>query len=213
MPLDDTTLREYALGTLDSSRVQEVEHELAHSQQARAELRAIEESLGHLAHSTGPITPSEQVKTSLFASMNQSKPFAGFVGRLATFFDLGRERARELLDTIALALEGPWEGFPLPGTSLLHLEGGPQVAAAENCGLVRLEPSAVFPEHKHLGDEWALVLQGAAIDIIGDLTGEVSRPGDVMHRAPGTRHSFRSIDQEALVFSVVLYDGFEIVAS
>ena len=213
MPLDETTLIEYALGTLDASMVEEVERELASSPQTQAELRALENTLGSVALTPDPIAPSTRVKADLFASIEQSNPFSGFVDRLATFFDLSRERARELLDTIPLAPEGPWEGFPLPGTSLLHLEGGPLVASAENCGLVRLEPGAVFPNHKHLGDEWALVLQGAAIDISGEQTGQVSRAGDVMHRAPGTQHSFQVVGDEPLVFATILYGGFEIVSS
>ena len=207
MPLDKITLIEYSLGILDDRLRQDVERELATSPTTQAALQAIEASLGSVAEAEEPLRPNERVRATLLASIDTTSPLAGFVDRLATFFDVGTERAREFLDSIAHISEDPWQASGLPGISLLHSQGGPTVATAENCGLVHLEPGTTFPEHQHLGEEWALVLQGRCIEH----TGIISRPGDLVHKSTGSRHSFRVLDDEPFVFAVVLYGGFQIV--
>ncbi len=209
MRLDETTLIEYSLGILDDGLRQDVERELATSPTMQAELRAIVLSLSGVAEVEEPLRPDERVRAALLASLESTSPFAGFVDRLATFFDVGTDRAREFLDSIAHVSQDPWQASGLPGISLLHLQGGPNVATADNCGLVYLEPGTTFPEHQHLGEEWALVLQGQCIEH----TGIISRPGDLVHKSTGSKHSFRVLDDEPFVFAVVLYGGFQIVTS
>jgi putative transcriptional regulator len=82
----------------------------------------------------------------------------------------------------------------------LHFEGGARVASAD-CGVVRIEPGVRFVEHTHEGDEWSLVLAGSAEE---EGTGAAWLPGDLVHRAAGSRHAFRVTSAEPLVFAVVL---------
>ncbi len=95
------------------------------------------------------------------------------------------------------------------GISLLHLQGGPKVATADNCGLLHPEPGTRFPEHEHLGEKWALFLKDPCIEH----TGIIGRTGDLVHKSTGSKHFFRVLDYEPFVFAVVLYDGFKIAAS
>ena len=78
-----------------------------------------------------------------------------------------------------------WEFEAVPGIETLWVEGGPAVA---NCirGFVRMAPGAEFPHHRHVGDETALVLEGAVIDS----TGNVYLPGDVVHMPAGSEHGY-----------------------
>lgn len=207
MPLDETILIDFSLGLLDPAERQDVERELAASPALQAELRAIEETLTDVALSVESVRPSADVKTRLFASFQAQTRFAGFVDRVAEFFDLGAQRARELLDSISALPNPPWEASPVPGTSLLHFDGGPRVAEAVNCGLVHIAPGGGFPKHRHIGDEWALILQGSSQED----SGAVSQPGDLLHKEADSEHAFRVISDEPLVFAVVLYGGIQIV--
>jgi putative transcriptional regulator len=95
--------------------------------------------------------------------------------------------------------------MPVASVRLLHLAGGPRVASAD-CGLVRIEPGARFPRHRHLGDEWSLVLAGEA----EEGTGARWAPGDLVHRPADSAHAFRVVSAEPLVFAVVLQGGLEL---
>jgi putative transcriptional regulator len=107
-----------------------------------------------------------------------------------------------MLDALGAVSEEPWEDAGMAGVRLLHLDGGPKVATAD-CGLVHVEPGRAFPPHRHLGDEWVLVLQGQAQED----SGRQFLPGDLIHKAPGTVHSFRILGKEPFAFAVVLFEG------
>lgn len=207
MPLDEAILVDFLLGLLDPDKRQEVERKLAASPALRAELRAIEATLTGVALSVEPVRPHQAVKTRLFASLRPQSPFIGFVDRLAEFFDLGGGRAQELLDAISAVPNSPWEASPVPGVSLLHLDGGPRVAEAVNCGLVHIASGGGFPKHTHIGDEWALILQGSCQED----NGHVSQPGDLLHKEAGSAHAFRVTSDEPFVFAVISYGGIQIV--
>jgi anti-sigma factor ChrR (cupin superfamily) len=70
-----------------------------------------------------------------------------------------------------------------------------------------MAPGLVFPRHRHLGDEWAWVLQGRAQDDSGQMT----KPGDIVYKPKGSTHSFCVLDGAPFVFMIVLYGGLEIV--
>lgn len=209
MPLDETTLIDFALGHLDATERQAIEHELASSPELQAELQTIEETFTSVALSVEPVRPSQHLRTRLLASLQPQTRFAGFAERVAQLFDLSLERIQELLQAIPMAPATPWAVGPIPGVSLFHFEGGPGVAATENCGLVHMEPGSIFPPHRHVGDEWALVLQGRCQEHSGKIFGL----GDLIHKEAGSEHSFRVLGDEPFVFAVVLYGGLQILPS
>jgi putative transcriptional regulator len=140
----------------------------------------------------------------LLDSIGDEDPFAGFLERLSDYFDLPAHRVREILGALSQLDEDAWE-TDRPGTRLHHFDGGPRVSEAD-CGLVRMEPGARYPAHRHLGAEWAFVLRGRAEE---DETGAVWEPGDLVHRAADSVHAFRVLGDEPFVFAIVLHDGIE----
>jgi len=153
------------------------------------------------------VEPRAELRAAVLGSISSASRLAGYLDRLATFFDLPHERSDELLREAAGPAEGAaWEAIPVPNVRLFHLTGGPRVAAAD-CGLVHLEPGARFPAHRHLGDEWSLVLSGEAEE---EETGERWSPGDLVHRPEGSAHAFRVVSREPFVFAVVLHGGIEL---
>ena len=55
--------------------------------------------------------------------------------------------------------------------------------------LVRYEPGAVIPRHRHLGDEQIYVIEGSVSDDTG-----TCEAGDFARRPPGCVHTVRSAD-------------------
>jgi quercetin dioxygenase-like cupin family protein len=207
MPKADTNLIEYVLGLLERNSYAEVEREISAAAETLEELRAIGEALSSVALAEEPVSPRNRVRDLLLTSLESHARFEGFVERLTAFLDLGADRVRELLDTVAKVEQDPWQQSPLPGARFFDFDGGPRVAAAR-CGLVHLEPGLIFPRHRHLGDEWAWMLQGHTQDD----SGQIATSGDIVYKPKGSTHSFRVLDGEPLVFVIVLYGGFEIVA-
>jgi putative transcriptional regulator len=151
-----------------------------------------------------PVAPSADRRAELLATLSPATRLEGFVARLAVFLDLPPERARELVRSIPD--ETGWVVDRVGGVRLLHFAGGPRHATSD-CGLVHVAPGTRFPRHVHLGDEWSLVLAGAAEE---EATGTVWSPGDVVRCPPGSAHAFRAIGAEPFVFAVVLTNGIRI---
>jgi putative transcriptional regulator len=149
------------------------------------------------------VAPSERLRSAVLGSIASASRLAGFGDRLATFFDLAPARAGELLREAAGEAAG-WETLT-PGARLFHLAGGPRVVGAD-CGLVRIEPGVRFPQHRHLGDEWSLILAGEAEE---EGSGARWAPGDLVLRSAESVHAFRAVGSEPLVFAVVLQGGLE----
>jgi anti-sigma factor ChrR (cupin superfamily) len=72
--------------------------------------------------------------------------------------------------------------------------------------LVRYEPGAVIPRHRHLGDEQIFVLEGSVSDDTGTCTA-----GNYARRPPGCVHTVSSRDG-ALVLAVIAGGGTEPLA-
>lgn len=158
---------------------------------AGAETASLMRVVGQVAQ---PLAAPQPLRSRILASA--AGRFEGFAVRVAALFDLSVEQAREQLARIPAS--DVWTGTPLPGLRLLHLRGGPRVAAAD-CGFVRLDPGTTFPHHAHDGEEWALVLSGRS----EDSTGPVALPGDLIHFGAGASHSFRAAGPDPLLFAVV----------
>lgn len=160
-----------------------------------------------------PVPPSDGLRARVLGTATGRGALASYARRFAEMFDLPMARAHELLGFAPHAHEAPWEPAPLTrtrtaeGTRLLHFAGGPRVANAD-CGLVSVEAGVHFPEHLHEGDEWALVLSGAAEELG---SGATWLPGDLVHRPAGSRHAFRATGREPFVFAVILEARIRVV--
>jgi anti-sigma factor ChrR (cupin superfamily) len=192
-------LTELALGTLPEPERAEIEAALAGSPALRQELERMREAVTGAALALDPMEPSPGARQRLMKALDGPDRFGTFFEALARLFDLPAEAMRAVLARIDDA--GAWVDA-LPGTKLIDFAAGPGLGAAD-AGLVRLEPGAAFPRHRHLGDETTLVLEGTMID------GGVSyRPGSVVKHAFDSVHDYSAGAERPLVIAV-LHHGIE----
>src|SRR5262249_45688194 len=143
------------------SECAEVERHLRACASCAAEHRATEALLADVALGlpTEP-APPPALRERILASTRTVNRFIDFVQRVADFLDIGADRARALLDK----LDDPDAWKPLfPGYWLHACESGPRLAGA-TLGVLRIQPGARFPYHRHGGDEEVLILQGGFRD-------------------------------------------------
>lgn len=147
----------------------------------------------------------ETLRSRLLETISSpSERFAPLQDRVADMIDLGVERARELLASIADKTN--WVPGPLPGVELIHFDGGARVAHAD-VGFVRVPAGAHFPRHRHLGVERGMILAGS----YRDSDGRLLQPGDIDEKHPGTEHSYDVLPGADLVILVVLEQGIEVI--
>lgn len=192
----------YALGILESQEVAVVEAAVAKDPALAAELASYQASADLLVV---PETPGPEVHMRLLASIGNGR-FERFSARIAALYDVTVENAREILGLI----ERPASWNPeASGIALVHFNGGPAYAAAD-CGFVRLEPGAVFPSHKHLGEEASLVLQGQMRDAS---SGRLLGPGDELVQSAGTEHHLIGEGTEPCIFAARAMNGIEVAGA
>lgn len=189
----------YALGILESQEVAMVDAAVAKDPALAAELASYQASADLLVV---PATPGAEVHTRLLAAIGSGR-FEKFSARIASLYDVTVEKARELLALI----ERPASWNPEPGgIGLVHFNAGAAYAAAD-CGFIRLEPGAVFPPHKHLGEEASIVLQGHLRDAA---SGRLLGPGDELAQAEGSEHHLTCEGPEPCIFAARAMNGIEI---
>jgi cupin domain len=193
----------YALGILEPDEVKTVERAIAGDATLATELAAYQRTAEAMVT---PMVPSPNVKARLLASVGQGA-FESFADRMGKLFDVGLDRAREFLGLIERPAS--WEPQPVPGIFLVHFEGGPAAAAAD-CGFIRLAPGAIFPPHKHLGEERSIVLSGKVRDAVNN---RVFGPGDEYVQAEGTEHYLINDGTEDCIFAARAMNGIEVAGA
>lgn len=183
----------YALGELTADDAAAVERALETDPSLAAEL---DRYLDLVA-----VAPSADVKARLLASAGGGR-FEKFADRIATLFDVTIDRARELLGLVERAAS--WE-HPIPGVSLIHVEGGPACAAAD-CGFVRIARGCKFPWHTHRGEEVSVILSGA----MRDLDGRLLRAGDELVHPQGTQHELIADSDDDVIYVARAMNGIEV---
>lgn len=194
----DDRLIPFALGLLSDEENGEVERELERSAVLRRQLDQAMDLLYDMTEFEEPMRPSATVREQLLESVSAGAISTRMARRLGKFFDLGRDRISELLASARDPQASPWEPIPVPGVRLLHFGGGPAVAAAD-CGLIYLAAGATFPEHRHKGDEWSLILQGS----IEETGGRRYEVGDVGFAPAGSSHALRVVGDSDVLLAVI----------
>lgn len=163
-----------------------------------------EAALAELALLVEPRAPSANARARLLEAVATPRQrWAPLFAKLANFFDLPEHALLALSERAAK--KDAWEVLSLGGVELLHLSGGPALAGAD-AGLVRIAAGLHFPEHRHLGEERTLILEGSVT--FDD--GRNQRPGETLTMPAGSVHSFRVTSSEPLIYALVLYDAVEI---
>lgn len=166
-----------------------------------AQRQALEHATSALALGLTPQQAPAALRDRLLASVREpAHCFAPFLDRLASMVDVAVDQAQAML--LKLADPTAWEFAPRlgPGIALIHLAGGPRVAAAD-VGFVRVPAGQLFPEHKHLGVECVLILQGG----LDDSSGETLTAGDEIILQPGSQHHFTACAGEPLIYAVTVF--------
>ncbi len=194
----------YALGFLEGAELRQVEALLAEDseagQVARQVLVQAQEALTTLLLTPEPPSAPPGLQARLWETVAQSCRLEEFVQPLAKMLDVASSRAREMLGWIDDL--NMWEAAPVPSFSLMHLEPGPSVQAA-NVGSVKVLAGADFPHHTHDGEEIVFILQGG----LRDSSGTISRRGDVVRAPDDSEHSFQALPGPDLIYLVLLERG------
>ncbi len=194
----------YLLGLLSATEDAEFEAVLDTDPEVRNQLSEAESLLVDIESTEPEMSPDPALRARVLDTVSQRTPASGLLERLQKLFDLSKERADDLFTAIAQVPSSRWRAARTAGIHLLHLEGGPSVQAAD-CGLVHLQPGTVFPHHEHVGDEWALVLQGNIEEVGGRSFG----PGDIAFSPAKSQHALRVVGHQAVVLAVVAFEGVD----
>jgi quercetin dioxygenase-like cupin family protein len=194
-PEIDELLPLYALGLLEGDEASRVERAVAADPALAATLASFEDTL------IAPIAPPPDLERRLLASAGGGR-FERFAARVGEIFDLGLERARELLGMCER--ESSW-GEEAPRVFLIHFAGGPAAATAD-CGIVRIAPGGTFPPHRHLGEERSIVLSG----ILRDHDGTLYRAGDELVCAQDSSHLLTVEGDEPVIFVARAFNGLDL---
>jgi len=204
-------LPEYALGMLGAAETRAVEAAVAADSSLAAELRAWQETAAQLALALPAVPVTQHSWADLEAKLERPLRFVAFVSRVARALEVGEGIARRLLAGIDVA--SSWVAGPSPSSRLYHIEPGPGILAVGGiAGFVKVDAGAAFPNHKHLGPEHVLVLQGG----FTDADGRDYVSGDDSHMAAGTSHAFVAHAGEPLIYLAVIRgkvefgDGFDL---
>jgi putative transcriptional regulator len=125
--------------------------------------------------------------------------YAPFYGRLAELWDLREDAVQATL--ARAALPGAFSTTPLPGITRMPVQGGPSLASA-TLDLLRLDPGAEFPRHRHDGNELVLVLEGSYRD-----AGRDFEPGDAQAMTIGSVHAL-TVSRTGPCVAAVVSRGF-----
>jgi putative transcriptional regulator len=196
-------LPDRALDALEPSARERVEAHLAACPSCAAEARAWDETVVALAETLPPLEPSPAIRARVLAAAEAKGRLASFADAVVRLFQVPKEKALALLDAVDAA--DAWEPGPVPGLALMHLKGGPALAAADT-GFVRFPAGMPWPLHKHLGDELMLIVEGGFVDDRGQAFG----PGDVLRMPPGSQHAFDIGPDRDCVAAVVVHEGIEL---
>ena len=189
-------LTEYALGLSSPEDAARVEARLVEDPQARQELEALQRELSGMAELVGSVSPSPRGRDQLLADLEGPERYGPFMPELARIFDLSVDRMRA---TIQQALAQTWEETGVPGVSFVHFTAGPALAQLDT-GLVRFEPEAAFPGHRHHGSELTFVLEG---ELKYQARGEVVllRAGDHVLLSAADHHDWVQAGAERVVYA------------
>ena len=187
--LDLEAIREKALlasfGLLNSEEEQEI-LELAHKgdPQGLEELTAYRETLAQVAQTIPAVAPPPELKQRLMDRVKPKRP------KLPTGW-----RTHEPGFDYVLEGEGTWQDGPWPGIKfqIMHYDKKASLVTQ----LVRLEPGAKFPPHRHGMAEQCLVLEGRVS--IGSLS---LGKGDFNIAHAGTDHGEMTSDDGCLLLLI-----------
>jgi putative transcriptional regulator len=193
----DDILPEWALGTLDAAAHEAAEQHLAGCARCRAEAARLKPVRDGLTALVSPVEPPPEVLERVVAQMEGPGRLTRFADRVAAFFDLTREKALQVLESISDP--SVWMPGPVEGSELMPVEAGP-AREGSLAGILRLNPGVRYPRHTHHGREWNLVLEGG----FREDGGHEVWPGEELEKAENSAHGFTALDGPACLCASLL---------
>ena len=178
---------------------------LAKSGVVDAELAGAKEAVAAIGLTTSPAMPPTTVRERLLASRMRQGRFGIFADRIARMFDISVTDAETLMKRIENPSE--WTAFLVEGLEMIPVAAGPKCAGAI-ATLVRIQPGATFPEHKHVGDETMLVLDGGFSEPAEG--GEEVWRGDEIFRGDGSAHTLVALPGAPCVAAALIFGHADI---
>lgn len=134
------------------------------------------------------------------AALTAVEPPAGLQGRVMAGIGAAPASGRRAqlpqgVLSIVRSTEGKWIPTPFPGISMKQLFYDPQTG--NESVLVRMRPGSTYPNHRHMGLEHALVLEGDAVFSDHTLTAGDDEVGEA-----GRDHSSITTQHGCLVFLI-----------
>jgi putative transcriptional regulator len=194
----DDILPDLLMGTLDQPDRQAAERHLAGCERCRAELARLSPGVEGLMTLVDAMEPPPVVLARVVAEMESPGRFARFAEKVAAFFDLTREKALAVLES--LSDPGAWQPGPAEGIQVLPVEAGPGKAGML-AAFVRVPPGTRFPRHTHRGHEWNLVLEGG----FREDSGHEVWPGEVLEKDESTTHDFVALEGPACIAAALIH--------
>lgn len=193
----------YALGLLDETGLQQINDYLEECPELATEMAELEETVATLPYSLEWVSPAADLKDRLFQRIHQdavqpagsslsestplpsAEPLASFSFRqMREAVAAARILMRQFSSGNRLTVRGrdlDWQPYRVPGVSVAPLYV--DLAKREVTALLKAEPGAVYPIHRHAAPEEIYMLDG---DLRID--GEVYGAGDYIRSRQGTVH-------------------------
>jgi quercetin dioxygenase-like cupin family protein len=161
-----------AIGALDPDERRDLENRLAAlPADVRREVAHLYDAAVEIASATGGEAPSPNVRAALLATIAAPSNHTVMAG------------------------DGEWVQTPLPGVRMKILAIDPQRDRVTM--LLRGEPGATYPAHRHTGAEECYVIRGSLF-----IEGRLLRAGDFHHAEGGSQHGQLHTDEGVEVLLV-----------
>lgn len=176
----------YAAGAMPFEQHAAFEAHLAAGCSAcESELRSYGSVVEGLAHAVSPVVPDATVRAAVLERIQGSAARTPHAPSEAQVWKHWTADPREGM-FIRRASEGEWVPTGVAGVRVRRLFADPQ--KDQITMLVRMDPGAAYPAHRHAGPEECLVLEG---DLqIGDIA--TLHAGDYQRAGQGSRHVVQS---------------------
>ncbi|MBE9122754.1 cupin domain-containing protein [Tychonema sp. LEGE 07199] len=168
------------LDTLDESESRALAEKLEKSPELESERVALESAISAIAYTAPPVPVAPDLKNRLLQRIAELPPTPAESVNLPPIVTEKTENKTSSL--IVRSGDVKWKAYGVPGVWIGKLSFDKK--KREITCLMRLEPGASFPLHRHAASEEVFVLEG---DLI--VEGEVCHQGDYIHSVPGSIHS------------------------
>lgn len=173
----------YAVGALENAMCHEVRAHLEDCSACQSHFRELQDVVALLPHQLPNVVPSPDLKRRLFQRINSPGP----------------EFAHRLFDFSSL----PWQQSDMEGVSFFWLR--PPADNGTTAALVKIQPGSSFQDHRHVGSEDCLVLQGH----LRDGRGEYHAGDYVFYEAGSVQREIQALQGDDCILFIVNQQGIE----